>query len=252
MSSNQPPVQGESTPAPPVVRPIRVAHRGGNGRRALRRALAARVDWIEADIWLHYGRLVARHDPALGRLPITYSRRSLSLALLPYLTLDALLQALHGHRTRVLIDLKGTQAGLSGALVDALARRDAHKRAALCGQEWGPLDHARRLDPAVEVIFSLGRPEHLETFIARRRDKTAPPWTSCNHRLLTPHTIDRLKAVDSRIIAWTVDSEERAQTLLSWGVDGITSNRYAMLNRLRKAPDALTHSLSSRSGEARA
>jgi len=34
------------------------------------------------------------------------------------------------------------------------------------------------------------------------------------------------------VIAWTVDSEARARQLLSWGVDGITSNDYAMLARL--------------------
>lgn len=213
--------------------PVRVAHRAGNSRRALRRALAARVDWIEADVWLHRGRLVTRHDRSLWRLPITYSRRSIALALLPALILERLLHATEGTETRVLIDLKGDDPNLPGSIVDVLQRRDARGRAALCGKKWGPLDHALRIDPEIEVMFSLGTSAHLESYVERRADGTAPEWTSCNHRLLDPRSIERLKAVGSRIIAWTVDSEPRARQLVAWGVDGITSNRYDMLTRLR-------------------
>jgi len=214
-------------------RPIRIAHRGGNSRSLLRKALAANVDWIEADIWLHYGRLVARHDRALWRLPITYSRRSISLILAPAIVLDTLLHATQSTLTRVLIDLKGQHDRLPDALVRMLRTRDAFGRVALCGQEWAPLDRARALDPRVEVVYSLGKPEHLQRYLARRRDGTAPPATSCFHGLLTPASVDALKDAGSTIIAWTVDSEERARQLLDWGVDGITSNRFAMLNRLR-------------------
>ena len=75
------------------ARPVTVAHRGGNSRQALRAALTAQVDWIEADIWLHYGRLVARHDHQLWRLPITYNRRSIGLQLAPSIVLDTLIDA---------------------------------------------------------------------------------------------------------------------------------------------------------------
>ena len=213
-------------------RPIRIAHRGGNSRRLLRHALTVGVDWVEADIWLHYGRLVARHDPALWRLPITYSRRSVSLILAPAIVLDTLLQATRRTTTQVLIDLKGREQGLPEAIVGVLRRRNAFERAALCGQEWGPLDRARALDARAHVVFSLGKPEHLERYLVRRRDDSAPPCASCYHGLLTPATVDALKEAGSTIIAWTVDSEARARQLLRWGVDGITSNRFDMLNRL--------------------
>lgn len=220
-------------------RPIRVAHRGGNSRRLLHRALAAGVDWIEADIWLHYGRLVARHDRALWRLPVTYSRRSVSLILAPSIVLDTLLDATRRTGARVLIDLKGPHAGLPEAIVRALRRRDAFERAALCGQEWEPLDRARALEPRVRVFFSLGRPEHLDRYLARRSDGSAPPFASCYHALLTPDTVAALKETGSTVIAWTVDSEARARQLLGWGVDGITSNRFEMLNRLGPAARAV-------------
>lgn len=216
----------------PGRRPVRIAHRGGNDRGALRRSLALGLDWIEADIWLHYGRLVARHDRSVWRLPITYSRRSLSVRLTPALLLETLLSATAGTGTRLLIDLKGAHPGLPAAIVEQLQRRDALGRAALCGQEWQPLEEAQRIDPGVEVIFSLGRPEHLSAYLARRREGTAPTGTSCYHGLLNPGAVATLKDAGSTIIAWTVDSEARARELLGWGVDGITSNDYAMLSRL--------------------
>jgi glycerophosphoryl diester phosphodiesterase len=214
------------------VRPVRIAHRGGNDRALLRRALAAGVDWIESDIWFHYGRLVARHDPALWRTPIRYSRTSVSISLTPALDLDTLLTATNGTSTRVLIDLKGDDLGLPSAIVDLIRRRGAFDRTALCTQEWRPLEEARHLDDRITIVFSLGRPEHVSAYLARRRDGTAPPTASCRHELLTPTTIARLKEAGSTVLAWTVDSEARARQLLAWGVDGITSNRFEMLNRL--------------------
>jgi glycerophosphoryl diester phosphodiesterase len=55
---------------------------------------------------------------------------------------------------------------------------------------------------------------------------------------LTPATVDALKGVGSVIFAWTVDSEPRARRLLAWGVDGITSNRIEILNRIVEQPYA--------------
>ena len=222
--------------SPDDRRPIRIAHRGGNNRPLLHRALAAGVDWIETDIWLHYGRLVARHDRSLWRLPIMYSRRSVSLMLAPEIVLDSLLEATRDTPTRLLLDLKSRNRILPEALVSVLHRRNAFDRAALCGKDWPLLDRARDLDPRTQVFFTLETTKHLESYRARRRDGTAPPSVSCFHRLLTPTTVEALKKADSTIFAWTVDSEPRARQLLGWGVDGITSNRLDMLDRLVGPP----------------
>lgn len=213
--------------------PMLIAHRGGNSRRALRAALAADVDWLETDVWLHYGRLVARHDRSIWRLPLTYGRRSLALHLAPALVLSQVLDEARAHGRRVLIDLKGSAAGLPGEIARLLVRRDALDSAALCGQHWAALEAARTVEPRVEVVYSLGRPEHLTAYLARLRAGTAPTTTSCFHGLLTAERVRELKDAGATILAWTVDREERARELLSWGVEGITSNRYRMLAGLR-------------------
>src|SRR5687767_811478 len=110
------PDHGHETPPSPqpelARRPVRIAHRGGNGRMALRAALAAQVDWLEVDVWWHHGRIVARHDAALWRLPVTYGRKRIGLMPLRPITLDELLDAVEGTDTRLLLDLKGIAAAL--------------------------------------------------------------------------------------------------------------------------------------------
>lgn len=213
--------------------PILVAHRGGNSQRAMAAAFTAGVDWLETDVWWHYGRLVARHDRSIWRLPLTYGRRSLALQLAPALVLEQVLDAARAHGVRVLIDLKGSAPRLPQEIVRLLARKDALQSAALCGQAWAALDAARASEPNVELIYSLGRPDHLAEYLERIRDGTAPTTTSCYHGLLTQARVRSLKDAGATIIAWTVDSEPRARELLGWGVDGITSNRYEMLAGLR-------------------
>jgi glycerophosphoryl diester phosphodiesterase len=220
---------------PTGPRPLLVAHRGGNGWLALRRALTAGVDWLEADVWWQAGRVVARHDPTLWRLPLTYSRYRLGLAPIPTLTLEHLLDAVAGTGVRLLLDLKGDAPELPHAIVASLARRDAFAQAALCGQDWRPLDAARALDGRVQVIFSLGREEHLPAYTARLADGTAPHAASVNHRLLTPARVAALRQHGVTILAWTVNDPARARALLAWGVDGITSDSLRLLSSLRAA-----------------
>src|SRR5437016_1244187 len=86
--------------------PARIAHRAGNDRLALQRALAADIDWIEADIWWHYGRVVARHDRALWRLPVVYGNWRLHVQLRRPLYLSELLQST-AHGPKLLLDYKG-------------------------------------------------------------------------------------------------------------------------------------------------
>jgi glycerophosphoryl diester phosphodiesterase len=216
-----------------MPRPMLIAHRGGNTRPALGAAVAAGVDWLETDVWWHYGRVVARHDAAVWRLPVTYSRRRVGLGPVRPVTLDQLLDALEGTGVRLLLDLKGTSPLLPGALVDGLQRRNALSRAALCGQEWDPLDAAREREPGLQVFFSLGRPEHMPAYLRRLDEGTAPPLISIRHSMLNPDRVEELHAKGVTMIAWTVNDPARAADLVAWGVDGITSDSLRLLRGLR-------------------
>lgn len=216
-------------------RPICIAHRAGNTRRALRAALAAAVDWFEVDVWWHYGRVVARHDPALWRLPLTYGRWHVAPGTLRPITLDELIDAVAGTPVRLLLDLKGEDPRLPGALVDTLRRRGVVAGAALCGQEWGPLDAARALEPRMQVFFSLGREDHLSAYLRRLEDGSAPPLVSIRHTMLSPERVADLHRRGVTAVSWTVNDPDRARELVAWGVDGVISDSLPLLAGLRDA-----------------
>lgn len=219
----------------PAERPARIAHRGGNTRTALRTALAGRVDWLETDVWLERGRIVARHDPRLWRLPLSYHHRRVRLLPLRPLTLDLLLRAVSRTGTRLLVDLKGVDRGLPAALAAALREPALRDSVAVCTQNWRPLDELHGRDPAVPLVFSLGRPEHIPAYLGRLAAGTAPPVISIDHRLLTEERIREFQGLGVQMIAWTVNDPVRARELERWGVDGITSDSAAVLEQLGRA-----------------
>ncbi len=234
-----------------------IAHRAGITERELHAAQTAGVDWLEVDVWWHHGRLVVRHDPALWRLPVTYNRWRMSVALRPFPTLDQLLDAVAGLPVRLLLDLKGTMpedslgdtlartplrrlldlertnSELPRMLVATLRQRGALTRAALCAQGWAALDVARALEPTLPVFFSLGREEHVSPYLERLEGSMAPRLISVNHRLLTSKRVADLRRHGVTMIAWTVNDLSRARDLVAWGVDGITSDSLELLHRLR-------------------
>src|SRR5713226_9441595 len=135
----RPATHGALPAVAPAHRVNRVAHRAGNNRRSIRAALDAGADWIEVDLWYSWGRLVARHERGIGRLPIVYDSWRIRVLRETMVELDELLR-LTADGPRLFIDVKGTDSRLPSAIVDALRRHDAVERAAVCGQFWPPLD----------------------------------------------------------------------------------------------------------------
>lgn len=219
---------------------VTIAHRAGNRRHVLVSAIRAGVDLIEADLWLHRGRLVARHAKALGPLPIHYDRWYVKPALRPLLTLDDLLVHTRGESPRLFLDLKGRDPRIAQAVVDTLRRHDAPAGTGVCSQIWGPLDEIARLAPEVAVSYSVGYAEQMPRLWDRLRRDPGFHAVSINHRLLTREVVEEIKGYAVRIYAWTVDDPARAATLLSWGVDGITSNSLVLLTGLQAGREALT------------
>ena len=219
-------------PCPPSARATaRIAHCAGNDRATLQAAIAARVDWIEIDLWYACGRLVARHERGLGRLPLLYDKWHLRLVREPLLDLDELIDRTVGG-PQLFIDLKGTNRRLPEAIVKTLRAHDALDRAAVCGQYWPPLDAIAQEEPRIRVFHSLGRPEHVPAHLARLARDTVSAGVSAGHWLLTPALVRELRAAGRQVFAWTVNDPAQAARLVAWGVDGVISDRLDLLNAL--------------------
>lgn len=224
-----------AVPPPAAVAPSRVAHRAGNTLQALRAAIEFGVDWVEVDTWWQYGRLEARHEHAIWRLPIRYDEWKLGIAVRPAPRLAEICR-LTRSGPRLLIDLKGRARRLPEDVIRTLRSEDAVDRTAICGQVWPLLDAAAEIEPALQILYSIETPRQLAAI--RDRPPESPPVSgvSCIETLLIPEVIAWMRARDYAIFAWTVNDPRRAIELASLGVSGIISDSYDVLSSLTRDP----------------
>lgn len=208
---------------------LRIAHRAGNERYTLLRALDGPADWIEVDIWYAHGRLHARHERALWRLPLLYDKWSLRVR--PRLVGLSDLLRLVGDRAHVFVDVKGLHPRLPAAIARAVREAGALGRVSVCGQYWPVLNAIGREEPGIPIYHSLGRPEHLAVY--RRATPTIEggrvAGVSVARGLITPEDVQAFHDRGLRTVVWTVNDTAEAAKLAGWGVDGITSDRLDLL-----------------------
>jgi len=236
-----------------------IGHRGDpesaleNTEAAFRAALDAGAQIIETDVRLTTdGHIVVAHDPDFSRfggpaIPIRRCTRS-DLQALPLvddrgyrgtpLFFDEALERFPGIRFNV--DLKDPGASIVRAWCALLDRHDAWPRCRTASFRDRSLRQFRRLAPGAPV--SLGRFAVL-TLLASgylggpRRPRPGEgvvqvPEKAGPIRIVTPRRIDLWRRRGWKTQVWTVDNEDDMVRLVSWGVDGIITNRPSLLQRI--------------------
>ena len=219
----------ESSPSRP---PLTIAHRAGNRLSLLAEAFAAGVDYAEADVWLHRGRLEVRHDKTAGPLPILWERWSLKPGWAPRLSLADLLAAAAG-RGRLLLDLKGRAGDLAGAAAEAIERAGAAESVAFSGATWSHLDRLGELLPEAPRFYTAGSLRRLAE-MRPRLERGEIAAVSIDSRILTEQIVAELRgAAVGAIITWAVETPAAARRVLAWGVSGVTSDSLTLLASIR-------------------
>jgi glycerophosphoryl diester phosphodiesterase len=211
--------------------PLTIAHRAANRLSTLEEAFASGVDYAEADVWLHRGRLEVRHDKTAGPLPFLWDRWSLKPIWAPRLTLEELLAAAAG-RGKLFLDLKGRASGLADAVSEAIHQAGAEDQVAFSGG-WSHLDRLAELLPQVPRFYTAGSRRRLAVLRPRleRREIAA---LSLDSRFLTNEIVAELGAMGvEAVVAWAVETSESARRLLAWGISGITSDSLTLLDAIR-------------------
>ncbi|MEX0801542.1 MAG: glycerophosphodiester phosphodiesterase [Dehalococcoidia bacterium] len=234
-------------------RPVRIAHAHGNRRHTIDEALAADIDFMEADLWFRAGHIEVRHERRLGFLPVLYDGKPpgvrrfgpWAITIFPgyYIRLDVnplplreLLDRARG-RVRLLLDLKGRYSehdagAYARTLARTLAEADAEGSAIVCGQT-DALDHVRDVAPHLDVRYSMEREEQWQAF--KRRLESGPPIAGvCIHRrfFLRDGVAEFLAENSLQAFCWTVDDPAEARALVERGAAGIISNRLPLLEAL--------------------
>lgn len=236
--------------------PVRIAHAYGNSRGLLRRALAANIDVIEADVWYRARDIWVRHERRLGPIPLLLDKQMaghrllpLSLALwrgyylrpeFPPLRLSGLLAATQGKK-RLLLDVKGhytarQAAAFARTLAARITEHGAETWAAVCGQVYAVLDNLREVAPQIEVRYSVERPTQWKTVKHMISSGASTSGLCMQRRLATEKRLRLLAEQGIGVYCWTVDDIEEARRLLGLGAEGIISNNLALLAKLVPGP----------------
>lgn len=207
---------------------LAIAHRAGNDIRALREALDAGVDLVEADVHLFRGALEVRHRKTLGpgllwdRWELV-RRRGL---VLPEL---AEVLAAAGGDPRLMLDLKGPAAALAPRVAELLRVRAPGAPVTVCTKHWGALD---AFAPPVRRVLSASNQVTLRRLLARVR--RAPEYgVSVRLRLLTPAIVAELRRSVDVVMSWPVDTPAALDHARRVGVTAVISKNLTLLRTLR-------------------
>lgn len=215
-----------------VPRPFAIAHRAGNNLTHARLAVDAGADVLEADIWLYRGRLELRHEKTLGPLPILWDRWSLELGHWPQLELATLLDSLDPE-IELMLDLKG-YPGSDPAIAALIAARMDEARPQrpflVCSQNWTLLE-AFRPFPTALLVHSIGNRRQLAR-AWRRLERDDHDAVSIHLTLLDAETVRALKQRVATILTWPINDPSQLDQVLSWGVDGITTDQLDIVARV--------------------
>lgn len=211
---------------------ILVAHRTPASGPACERLAADGATVFEADVQVdNADRIVISHYHPLGRFT-RVQRDNWRLRWHTAAARDALLadvDAAVPAGCRVLLDLKEKlperRARLVAVVEDELSDRN---RFLVCGPREAELAPLRAAGFA--TWRTAGSRRELADVLAT--DGLPDAAVTVRHTLLDRATLDRLRARVPSVMAWTVNDPRRARALRALGVDGITTDRAAVLRTL--------------------
>lgn len=184
---------------------IIIGHRGARGLAeentvsAIETALKHNVDMIEVDIRMHSGELVLSHDPTLHTGE--------------YCSLRDALEAVAG---KVPLILEVKELRVIDKLKEALKKYDGEYT--ISSKIYGILGEVRKQIPEAKLavtekwsgVRAVAEASLLET-----------SELHFNHNWLWSGFVKSLKHKGYTVFAYTVNTQDRADELESWGVDGI-------------------------------
>ena len=222
-------------------RPLVFAHRGGsalapeNTIDAFDNGLALGADGLELDVHLSRdGAVVVHHDRTLDRT--TTLRGPIADRTADELTragVPLLAEVLARYRAqRIIIEMKVNRPELADATVEVIRQADAVERVCLGSFGLRVLRAVRALEPAIatsaareEVRWALYRswcrwPVSRAAY-AGYQVPEINGWT----RVVSARFVALAHDAGLGVQVWTVDSEDDARRLLSWGVDALITDR---------------------------
>jgi len=226
-----------------MPKPLVIAHRGDSTRalenslEAFRLALSVPADMIEFDVRKSRDNyLYVIHDKETGRTADSNIdiERSLSDDIArvrlkngePLPNLNDVLALVAG-KVGLNIEIKSEGAGaLTAAHIVGTGYQGKLMISSFKERE---VIEAKRVMPNIPVagIFDAFAPSEVSAYRSK-----GYPVISLNRKTVSRELIISCHSKKIEVYVWTVDKEDEAEQLISWGVDGLYSNNPAMIRRL--------------------
>jgi hypothetical protein len=156
-------------------------------------------------------------------VPILWDRWTLANPFAKRLVLADLVAAV-GPRTALILDLKGRDPKLSAGVLAAVEPRlEAGAETTVCARHW-PLFEPFRGTEGIRLVYSVGSARELRRLRRRLRGDRIEAIT-IHERLLDAASARELLELADVIMTWPINTLERAQELVHWGVEGLISDR---------------------------
>ena len=231
------------------AKPWVVAHRGGtalgpeNRLQTFQAAVKLGVDALELDIHQSQdGHLVVIHDRSLKRtFGIDKLVDQMTLAELQAVgvpTLQQVVDIASGH-CGLVIEVKqpkdGTRhRGIERRVVDFLARNRLTEETIIISFYRDSLVRFHHLEPKLQLGFLFGRPIWS---LSQAKSEMGLSYLGPYHKLVTPNFVKKAQKLGLKVNPWTVNEVAQMKKLSELGVDAMTTNHPAELQRLVRAKE---------------
>ncbi len=242
-----------------------IAHRGfshiapENTLASTRKAIEIGADWCECDVYRTAdGAIVLMHDDKVDRTTNGKGEvTKLTLAEIKRLdagtwkdaafakeqipTLAEFLSLLKGTSCKALVEIK--QQGISESVVQVIREAQMIDRAAVICYHEDEVKAVRTLEPRLSCGLLCGdtkgwqkiEPRWRADWIVKHARKCDANFVDLDHNMLTAELMAELQRRKIVVWTWTIDDPKLMETLLHWGVAGITTNRPDELRKLLTA-----------------
>lgn len=250
-----------------VLGRVNVAHRGAsflapeNTLEAFRIAISAGANGAECDVYKTADNvLVLSHDKSTRRtgkenLDITKSNfdelrkldagswkgKQFKNEKIP--SFDEYLDLLKGTSCSPIVEIKMEK--IEDLVLDTIRKHDMISDTVIIAFSESVVKRVRGLEPNICVAWLYGESlsgkgnaednaERLAEFLLKKSRELDTNILDLQHSMLSKKLIAKLKESDIHVWCWTVNSIERMETLLDWGVESITTDRPELLSEVLK------------------
>ena len=232
--------------AEPPKMPTIIAHRGAsqmapeNTLSACREAISCKTDWIEFDVReVADGGLYLFHDADLKRFTLGETKvNTLSSEEAAKIDVGTWFDPKYADerpptlRETLEVCLKGKavplierKTGSAAAYIKVIRELDVMDQVVLQAFDWNFLEDAKKIEPNLKLGALGSKP--LEPKHWKQLKRLKPDWVGWSHKDLTAEMVAEFKKANFKVAVWTVNDLARIRQVVSFGIDGLITDRPA-------------------------